>query len=253
MAMPTVVGVSAASASGTAAITPAFPTGYTAVADDVAVTYCECESAGTITPPAGWAQIIAQSVTTGTTTKLTALWKRLAGGDTAPSIADAGDHNIGRMIVIRGCVQTGNPWDFAVVATELAADTSVSIPGSTQVAPNCLILSAFATGQDIASTAGATGWDNASLANGAERMDNWTASGLGGGFAVWSGEKAAPGAVSATTATLSLAANFKALMMIAFKGDEEPRSLLRSPRPSETMSAAGPYAAPGGGSMFIGG
>lgn len=220
MAMPFVVGVGAA-APGQAAITPAFPAGYTAVADDIAVTFCETETGDTVTPPAGWAAVTNVIVSSGTTTRLWAIWRRIQAGDTAPSIADAGNHNIGRMIVVRGCATTGNPWDTFATNTELTADTSVSIPGVITTVANCLMLYAVSTGQDgSSSTTAYSGWANASLANITEHMDNYTALGLGGGFGMASGEKAVAGATGAMTATLALTANFKALMCIALK--EQP-------------------------------
>lgn len=217
MPMPTVVGVGAA-ASSASGITPAFPGGYTATADDIAITFCECDSVDTLTPPSGWALINASTVSSGTTTKLSAIWRRIVGGDTAPAIADAGNHLVGRMIIVRGCVTSGNPWDIATPTTELTADTTVSIPAVTTSVNDCLILAAFSTGQDIASTAGATAWANGSLANVAERMDDWTSLGTGGGFSMATGEKATAGSTGATTATLSLTANFKAQLKIALKG-----------------------------------
>lgn len=217
MPMPTIVGVGTV-ISGIGAVTAPYPGGYTAVADDIALTFCECINTNTIVPPSGWATVFTSTVATGTVTELVCLWRRVVGGDVAPSIADPGDHIIARMIIVRGCVTTGNPWDIAPTSQELAADTTVSIPGGTTSVADCLVLAAFSTGQDISSTAGATGWTNASLASLTERMDGWTTNGNGGGFAMASGEKAAAGVVSATTATLSLAANFKALGMIALKG-----------------------------------
>jgi hypothetical protein len=219
VAIPTVVGVGAA-VSGLAGITPAFPAGYSAVADDVALTWCECEGADTLTPPSGWPLVTASVLSTGTASKLSVLWRRLLAGDTAPAIADAGNHLLGRMIVVRGCAATGNPWDLFFATTELAADTTVSIPGVTTTANDCLVLTAFGTGQDVASTAGATAWANATLDGGVvtEQMDNWVADGTGGGFAMASGEKATPGATGATTVTLSLTANFKTLLTIALRG-----------------------------------
>ena len=217
MAVPVIVGVGAG-ASGIGAVTAPLPAGYTAVADDIWVTFCECESADAVTAPFGWAIVTNSVCASGTTTELTAIWHRAAVGDTAPSIADVGNHLGTRMIVLRYCVTSGNPWDIFATAQELTADTSVSIPGLTTAVADCLVLAAFSTGQDTASVAGATGWANASLANVTERMDNWVTDGLGGGFAMASGEKAVAGVVSATTATLSLTANFKALMSVAMMG-----------------------------------
>jgi hypothetical protein len=211
-----VVGVGAAT-SGIGAVSPAYPAGYTAVADDVAAIWCECENTDTITAPASWATIIDSVVSTGTPTKLTVMWSRLTAGQAAPTIADAGNHNVAQMIVLSGCITTGNPWDVFLNTTELVADTTVSCPAITTTAANCLVMAAFSTGQDVASTAGATGWANAALTGVTERMDVWTASGTGGGFSMMTGVKPAAGSVGNCTATLSLVANFKALITIAFK------------------------------------
>jgi hypothetical protein len=214
--MPTIVGVGT-SVNGTGNITPPYPGGYTAVADDVAVTFVETESE-IPAPPTNWAQVATINVASGTVTRLTALWRRLTASEAAPAITTTANHKIGRMIVVRGCRTAGNPFEAAPVTTELVADTTVSIPGTTTTVADCLMLYAFGTGQDITSSAGATGWANASLANVAEQMDSWTATGLGGGFAMASGEKAAAGATGAMTATLSLTANFKTLMCISLVG-----------------------------------
>lgn len=215
--MPTIVGVGA-SASGTGSITPAYPGGYSAVAGDVAITLMETNSE-IITAPTNWASAATVAVSSGTLTRLSAFWRRLNTGETAPAYTTTANHKIGRMIVVRGCRPTGNPHEAAPTSTELVADTTVSIPGTTTTPPNCLLLYAFSTGQDTASSAGATGWADASLAAVTERMDNWASAGTGGGFAMASGEKAAAGASGAMTATLSLTANFKTLMCISLVGD----------------------------------
>lgn len=223
MGMPVVVGVSAAAASGIGDITPAFPTGYTAVDNDILLTTIECENTDTITVPAGWATVTSQVVATGTPTKLTLIWKRAVAGDTAPTIVDTGgtnNHQIGRMLVVSGCKTTGNPWNTLAGTTETTADTTVSIPGLTTTAINCLVVAVFSTGRD-STTVNATAGANASLANFTEQMDNWTNAGLGGGFALFTGEKATAGVVSATTATVSTA-DFKALIAVALEGASEP-------------------------------
>jgi hypothetical protein len=214
--MPTVVGVGA-QAFSTGNITPAYPAGYTAVADDVAVTFIETNSE-TITPPTNWVVAASIPVASGTTTRLTAIWRRLTASEAAPTITSAANHKIGTMIVVTGCRTSGNPYEAAPASTELVADTSVSIPGATTTNNNVLCLYAFSTGQDANSTAGATGWADASLANVAEQMDGWRNVGTGGGLAMASGEKATAGATGAMTATLSLVSNFKALMMVALVG-----------------------------------
>lgn len=217
MAAPTVVGVSAANVNGIGAITPAFPSGYSAVTDDVALTFLECESADTVTAPSGWAILTSQFVATGTTTKLTVLWRRLVAGDTAPSVADAGDHLIGRMMIVRGCPNSGNPWNNFAGSTETVSDTTVAVPGLTTSADDCLIVAVFGTGQDVASTTNASGWANPTLDSLVERMDDWTTSGTGGGFAVATGVAARAGGVAPTTASV-VTANFKTLIVVALGG-----------------------------------
>lgn len=217
MPMPTVVDVGVF-ASNTAGMTCNFPVGYTAVADDVALTFRESENADVVTAPAGWAIAANQGVASGTTTRLSLIWKRLVGGDTAPALADIGNHQVGINVIIRGCRTSGNPWNQVATSTETVADTSVSIPGVTTTAADCLCLYAFSTGQDINSSAGVTTFSNGSLTNVTERMDRWATAGTGGGFWMGSGEKAVAGATGSMTATLLLTANFKALMCIALEG-----------------------------------
>jgi hypothetical protein len=243
MPMPTVVGVGAAS-NGVAGITPAYPTSYTAVDDDVAVTFAETESTDTLAPPTGWTAKTNQVVAVTAPTKLWIIYRRLVAGDAAPAIADPGDHIVARMIVVRGCVNTGDPFNQVNGTTEGTSDTTVSIPGLTTTADNCLVLAAFGTGSDVSSTVQASGWTNASLANLTERMDNWVTSGDGGGLAMASGEKAVAGVVSATTATVATA-NLKTLIVLALQGAvAEVQRVGRSPRPSEQPAASGNYAPP---------
>jgi hypothetical protein len=237
MPMPTIVGVGAAAASTGTVVAP-YPAAYTATLNDVGIILVECEGAGTPTAPSGWGIIATSTVATGTTTKLTAMWRRIQGGDTAPTVPDAGDHTYVRMIVIGGCVTSGNPWNIFAATQENVADLTVSIPGVTTTVANCLILAAVGTGQDVTTTAGVTSWANASLAapSIAEQMDCWqSAQGLGGGMALATGGKATAGVVSATTATMvsPLVSNFKAHLVIALAGEAAaagPPSLVMAPR-----------------------
>jgi hypothetical protein len=134
----------------------------------------------------------------------------------APTVADPGDHIIARIMAVRGCINTGNPWDVTATGTELVSDISVSIPGATTTVDSCLVLAAVATGTDVSSSSHFSLPKNATLQDCTERMDSWTAEGGGGGFAVVAGVKLIAGAIDATTAVVATA-NFKALMTIALK------------------------------------
>lgn len=251
---PTVVNVGTV-ASGTGAITPAFPASI--AADDILVTAAECEGVtapGAYTLPSGWAHITGSPVQEGTNTRLWVIWRRYDGVFTAPSLGDSGDHNVGRMIAIRGCPTTGNPWDVAAAATEATSDTSATWPGVTTTIADTLILEIISTGSDVSSTANLGALTNATYSNITERMDNWVISGNGGGIGMVTGEKATAGATGQSTATL-VNASSKALVTVAFKLAEAgaPQILHRSPRPSERPQLVGPYAPPGPPTTIVSG
>jgi len=211
---PTVVNVGAV-ASGAAAITPAFPASI--IRDDILVGIGECEGVtapGTYTPPSGWAHITGSPVQQSTNTRLTVIWARYDGVMTAQSWGDSGDHNIGRIIAIRGCPLTGNPWHVVANSVEAASDTSVSWPGVTTTVADTLVLECLACSADNASSA------LGALTNGAytdivEQIDNQLITGNGGQIAMVSATKASAGATGSSTATLAIA-GFKALMTVAF-------------------------------------
>ena len=213
--MPFVTGVGAV-ASGIGAIVPGLPP---EVWDsDILLMFLESQDTAAVPAVTGWADVVTtQFVSTGTVTRLTVRWIRAVAGAAAPTVPDAGDHLVGRILGIRGAAIQGNPWSVTSAGTDTVSNTAVSIPGATTNAPDCLVVAALSTGTDVASTAMVSGWANASLANLTEQVDNWVTAGGGGGIAVATGEKATPGAYSATTATLATA-NPKALMTVAIRG-----------------------------------
>jgi hypothetical protein len=253
---PTVVGVSASPASSANAITPAFPSGI--AADDILITVAECEGVttpGVYTLPSGWAHVTGSPVQQSTNTRLWVIWARYDGVFTAPSLGDSGDHNVGRMIAIRGCPTTGNPWDVAAAATEAVSDTSATWPGVTTTVDDTLILEIISSSAD-SSTAplGATPLTNANYTSITTQINNGIITGNGGAIGVVSGVKATAGATGQSTGTLQVA-GFKALMTLALKlaTAGAPQVLMRSPRPSERTQWVGPAAPPPNPSTIIGG
>lgn len=219
MAFPTVVAVGTV-ASGVATATPGLPAGW--ALNDILIIVCESaeQTAGVPGLPSGYAYLNSVQVPiTGTVaTKLTMMWKRATASESAPVVPDPGDHIVARMVAVRGCRTTGNPWNTTATATEAVADTSASWPAVTPTRAECLILNAIATGQDVASTANLSAHVNANLGSVTEQMDNWVIDGNGGGFGLISGTRI-PGGVTtgATTATVGVATNnFKALATVAF-------------------------------------
>lgn len=213
---PTVVAVGAV-ASGTTAITPAFPANIQA--NDCLFTIAECEgitAPGAYTLPSGWAHVTGSPVQQGTNTRLTVIWRLYDGVFTAPSIGDSGDHNLGRMIAIRGCPVGGNPWHVVASAVEATADTSVSWPGvDTTGQADCLILEILSTSADIG-TAQVSSITNANYTSITEQMDNAITTGNGGVIVCYSGVKSTAGPTGSSTTTLTTA-GFKAMMTLALR------------------------------------
>jgi len=227
MGIPTIT-VAGSSASGINAVSPGLPAGFQP--NDIFLLFMENQDAGAIGTVTGYTAGPVAFASTGTPTRLDCRWRRAVAGDADPSIPDPGDHITAQILGVRGCITTGSPIDAFAQNTELVADTTVSIPGSTTTGANRLVIAGFSTGQDIASTAGANTWADATLGSPTERLDFWAAAGLGGGFAVASGTKATAGAWGPTTATLALAANFKALISFALIGSDVPPILVMAPR-----------------------
>jgi hypothetical protein len=210
-------------ASGTGAITPALPAGLQA--NDILLLFVETANQTiSITNQNGgtWTQVTGSPQGTGTAggtaaTSLTVFWSRYNGTQGAPTTSDSGDHQLGRMIAIRGATTSGNPWDVTAGGVEATADTSGSIAGATTTVANALVVVAIATSlPDASSTAKFSGWTNADLSSLTERTDNTVTAGNGGGLAIATGGKASAGAYGATTVTLVNAAA-KGMMSIALK------------------------------------
>jgi hypothetical protein len=220
MPMPSVYAVGAGVGSTGAALAMPIPAGTTT--DDIVVMLHEMDpvlNAAALGAVTGYAEVnlSPSSQTSGLPTRLTVRWHRATGPESGTVATPAvTNHQSARLIGIRGCVTVGNPWN-QTAASVSASSASVSIDGLTTSAIDCLILAAVTTGRDIASTAQVTGWANASLANVTEQVDNWVSSGTGGGIGAATGEKAAAGAVAATTATLALA-NTQARFCMALQG-----------------------------------
>jgi hypothetical protein len=216
-------------ATGTTSASPALPAGW--ALNDILVLGVETGNQ-TVNAITGYSNVgtgIVQSAT-GAVTALTVRWKRATGSESAPSVGvTSGDHIVARLMAIRGCVTTGTPFDTPATGTDTATGTGFSIPGGTTLGIDRLIVAAIAVGTDTA-TAQVTGTPtNASLAGIAVRINNWSATGNGGGFAMITGEKAVAGAYSATAGTLATG-NTKAMMSFALIGEVPPPRTLPSRR-----------------------
>lgn len=174
-------------------------------------------------PAAGWTQVVNSPQSVGTAavdpaTRLTAWWKRVVTPEADLRTSDPGDHIMGALFWLRGCVATGVPIAISAGDTVTPAQTGVTIPGLTTAVANCMVVAIASHHVDTNNSLfTSASWANASLANLTERINNSGASGNGGGIGIVSGEKAVAGVVSATTG-LSTTAGVQARLCLAFQG-----------------------------------
>jgi PKD repeat protein len=209
--------------SGTGAIAPALPAGI--ATNDILLLFVEtANQASSISNQNGgtWAEVTGSPQYTGTAggtaaTRLTAFWSRYNGTQGAPTVSDSGNHQIGRIVALRGATTSGNPWDVTAGGVEATADTSGAIPGATTTVDKCLVVAAIATAlPDATGTANFSAWANANLTSVTERTDNTANAGNGGGLAIATGEKATAGAYGSTAVTCATATT-KAMLSLAIK------------------------------------
>jgi hypothetical protein len=199
--------------------TPTLPTGY--AANDIFL--CLVETANQpVTASAGWEEVTGSPQGTGTAggtvaTGLQVFWKRAAAstGETSPTITGTGDHKIIQILLFRGAVQTGDPWDVTAGDVLATASTAFTIPGLTTTVAGCLIVDIVANGTDTATTQ-TTFANNTSVVGHEEISDYNNSTNNGGGFGVAIGYKETAGAVSATTGTLTTS-SVQARLKIALK------------------------------------
>lgn len=212
-------------AAGTAAITPQLPGSIQT--NDILLLFLETDNqAISIANQSGgtWAEVTNSPQGTGvaadgTATRLTVFWSRYNGTQTAPVTTDSGNHQIGRIIAIRGVTTSGNPWNVTAGNVEAVADTSGSIPGAGTTIADTFVVTAVATAlPDATGTANFSAWSNGNLAGVAERVDNSSNVGNGGAIGVATGTKGTAGNYGSTTVTTPNAK--KGLLSIALKPND---------------------------------
>jgi len=210
---------------GNSTITPPYPVAPNApVANDIAILVCESENEPiSLTTAQGFVELGAQANKAAGTavidpaSRLAVYWKRCVGGDTAPVVADSGNHTTGRIYLFSGVKTSGNPWNVYAEGNDGGAnDLSGVIPGATTTVADCLIFIICTSSYNATSTTEFAGWANTDLANILERGNNVNSQGLGGGHGSATGEKANAGAYGATTVTLAHT-SYKGAMSIALE------------------------------------
>jgi hypothetical protein len=161
----------------------------------------------------GWLNVGSGSINTA----LTARYRIMVGGDTAPTVPDSGDHQVGRILGFSG-VDTASPFDGTpVFSTDAGTSTTVSFPTLTTTVANCMIVHVAVSGFDNATSQMSGAATNAALTGLANRGNGWVITGLGGGYAVITGVKATAGAIGTTTVTHTTINHPRALLTFALK------------------------------------
>jgi len=193
-----------AMAAGTGAVSPALPSGWQQ--NDIFLLFCETANQA-VTAPSGWTAVSGSPQGTGTAggtaaTRLSVFWRRATASESAPTVADPGNHVVAAILAFRNVVESGDPWDVTAGNVLSSASTSVSIPSATTSVPGCMVVVAVATGPDT-NTAQCSGWLNSNLVGLTELVDYYSNQGNGGGFGVAAGTQTAAGNYGATTATVA--------------------------------------------------
>lgn len=187
--------------SSTGVPTAVLPTGHTT--NDILILVLQ-SSNESLAAPAGYTQIGPQNgigvSATALSSRLGIFWKRDGGSESAPTIADSGDHTYGMMFAIRGCPTTGDPFQFAGNNFKFTTSTTGTSPQSSTFVDNVLVCDIWGGNVDNASAEGSS-YANADLTSVTEQFDDGTTDGTGGFIYVGTGLKAAAGAVRASTVT----------------------------------------------------
>lgn len=197
-AIPTIVALGAANAGTTAAVAYGLPAGY--APDDILLLPVESGQTAGLTAPTGWAHVLNSPRAQGSNvTSLSVFWKRAVESEATPSVPGASNHQTGRIIAIRGCVNSGNPWDVGSV-NSATASTAFSLPLTTTTLSKTLAV-IFAGSANAAATDQFGAFTDASLANIIKQGIAGTVNGNGGSVDIITGEKAVAGLSGTVAAT----------------------------------------------------
>jgi hypothetical protein len=246
--------------SGTGAIAIAYPTGY--AANDILVLCVEGANntgAGMNGIPAAnvthltnnnWIRcgnsnthLLSPTVAASQNTWMDVWWRRVtSNSNTAVSIGDSGDHTQCVMLAIRGCVETGDPWDGTINVTQTTATSQVTSRNITTSAANTLLLTVITSPRDAAAAhinASPLLINNSDGVELTERVDFGATAGNGGTIGALTFRKPTAGATANVRAN-TVTSNVAIIWTGALKPKETP-----PPEPTQdyviTFSSAANY------------
>jgi hypothetical protein len=188
-------------------------------ANDIGLLVVECagNQSVSLSTANGFAELPSSPVTADSSsagTKLQVFWCRATSSSMAsPVLSGAANHCWARIITIRGCPTSGNPWNVSGTASKATASTTTTWPSITTIGANSLVLLLATRETDSAAAA----WSlpvNTNLTSITEQVDDGTITGNGGGMVVATGVRAVPGSIGTTTATVTSSLN--AAIILAF-------------------------------------
>jgi len=193
---PVVAGVDGI--AGGTSITVPIPTGLQA--NDIILVFFETNAGTTVSTPSGFTLIVEVDDLTSALTQINCYWKRATGSETSFT-QTATDHQCALVMLIRGCVVTGTPYE-AMTNSKTGSTTTPVIPTSTTVGADRRIIQGIARGTDTASDQFSSPV-NSALESVALAEEYGTATGSGGGIAAMSGVKRAAGSSGTTAVSYS--------------------------------------------------
>ena len=153
-------------------------------------------------PPTGWTEVPNPPVGFGTAgaaggIRLLLAWKRATAttGNAVTTGNPGGTNNYtaAQMFAFQGIARRGDPWEASATSNQTTAATSTTMDSVTTLGPARHIVYCLGGDNDTTSTTQVTSATGTGVTNYAERTDNWTASGVGGGIWIGSGDKATAG------------------------------------------------------------
>lgn len=193
---------------GTGAVSPGIPSGT--ASGDLMLLFVESYGEGTVATPSGWTATSNSTggQTTGTTRTMLSLFYKVAGSsESAPSVADTGDHTMAIIHSFRG-VNTGVAPTYSFGNGGTGTTTSPSVPSYSVTNAPSLVVVAIACGFDVANTTHLSNFTNSTLVGWTTRSGNQRDSGNGGGLWVGTGRIQNDGGTGTTTGTFASASAY---------------------------------------------
>jgi hypothetical protein len=179
---------------------------------------------------------VDQPATGGGTTAgtLSAFYRIAESGDSAPTLADPGDH-LTAVIVGWSGVDTTTPFDDSAQFVASGNTAAISCPSVTTTVDECRIVAMAAISRDQATT-NAFSWNaNSHLSDTAELYDQGSSQGNGGSLGIFHGVKDAAGVVDAVTGSVVAGNNWwPYALTLAIRPSVSPGALIGSAAGSAT-------------------